>query len=144
MFTMIQVVNMESKRKFRPDPNLKLMDQVRQVMRYHHYAYRTEQTYHDWIIRYIKHFNCRRHPGDMGKTEIEAFLSHLAMKGKVSAATQRQALNAIIFLYDKVLEKENQHGTSGWHEYGRKEVECEEFILCSQTREDRGETDSPV
>ncbi len=101
---MIQIVSMESKNKFRPDPNLKFMDQVHQVMRYHHYAYRTEQTYHDWIIRYIKHFNSRRHPRDMGKTEIEAFLSHLAVKGKVSAATQRQALNAIIFLYDKVLD----------------------------------------
>ncbi len=44
---------MESKAKFRPDPKLKLMDQVTEVLRYHHYAYRTEQTYSQWIRRYI-------------------------------------------------------------------------------------------
>ena len=46
---------MENKRKFRPDPELKLMDQVREVLRYHHYSYRTENTYCDWIVRYIKY-----------------------------------------------------------------------------------------
>lgn len=44
----------KGKPKFRPDPQLRLLDQVRQVLRYHHYAYRTEQTYFDWIIRYVK------------------------------------------------------------------------------------------
>ena len=48
---------MESKQKFRADPKLKLMDQVRQVLRYHHYAYQTEKTYCDWIVRYIR-FHC--------------------------------------------------------------------------------------
>ncbi len=72
------------------------MDQVRQVMRYHHYAYRTEKTYSDWICRYIKHFGAKFHPKDMGKREVEAFLSHLAVKENVSASTQRQALNALI------------------------------------------------
>ena len=81
------------------------MDQVRQVMRYHHYAYRTEKTYSDWIRRYIKHFGAKFHPKDMGKTEVEAFLSHLAVKENVSASTQRQALNALIFLYRHVLDK---------------------------------------
>jgi integron integrase len=95
---------MENKRKFRADPQLKLMDQVREVLRYHHYAYRTEQTYCDWIVRYIKYFGSKKHPRDMGKTEIDAFLSHLATHRKVSAATQRQALNAIIFLYRHVLD----------------------------------------
>ena len=90
---------MEIKKKFRPDPNLKLMDQVRQVLRYYHYAYRTEQTYCDWIVRYIKFFNSQKHPKDMGKREIEIFPSHLATKENVAASTQRQALNAIIFLY---------------------------------------------
>ncbi len=47
---------MENKNKFRPDPDLKLMDQVRQVLHYHHYAYRTENTYCDWMVRYIKYF----------------------------------------------------------------------------------------
>ena len=96
---------MENKRKFRPDPSLKLMDQVRQVLRYHHYAYRTEQTYCDWIVRYIKYFGAKKHPQDMGKTEIDAYLSHLATERKVSASTQRQALNAIIFLYRHVLDQ---------------------------------------
>lgn len=96
---------MENKRKFRPDPSLKLMDQVRQVLRYHHYAYRTEQTYCDWIVRYIKYFGAKKHPQDMGKTEIDAYLSHLATERKVSDSTQRQALNAIIFLYRHVLDQ---------------------------------------
>ena len=96
---------MESNKKFIPDPDLKLLDQVRQVLRYHHYAYRTEQTYCDWIVRYIRYFGAKRHPRDMGKPEIEAFLSHLAVNQHVSASTQRQALNAIIFLYRHVLHQ---------------------------------------
>ncbi|MEK6766329.1 MAG: phage integrase N-terminal SAM-like domain-containing protein [Planctomycetota bacterium] len=57
---------MEIKRKFRPDSNLKLMDQVLQVLRYHHYAYRTEQTYCNWIEQYIKFHKCKKHPREMG------------------------------------------------------------------------------
>ena len=89
---------------FKPNLDLKLIDQVRQVMRYHHYQYRTEQTYCNWITRYIKFHNCLIHPREMGKLEIESFLSHLASERKVSVSTQRQALNAIVFLYTKVLE----------------------------------------
>ena len=96
---------MESKEKFRPDPSLRLMDQVRQVLRYHHYAYRTEHTYCDWILRFIKFHGCKTHPKDMGKSEIDSFLSHLATHGKVSAATQRQAMNAIAFHYRHVLDQ---------------------------------------
>lgn len=95
---------MDSKSKFKPNPNLKLMDQVKQVLRYHHYAYRTEQSYCEWIIRYLKFYDYKRHPRDMGKTEIEKFLSYLASNRKVAAATQRQALNAIVFLYTHVLD----------------------------------------
>jgi len=87
---------MENKQKFRPNPRLKLMEQVRQVMSYHHYAYRTEKTYCDWILCYIKFNGGKTHPKNMGKNEIEAFLSHLATQGKVSASTQRQALNAFV------------------------------------------------
>jgi hypothetical protein len=90
---------MESKQKFRADPKLKLMDQVRQVVRYHHYAYQTEKTYCDWIVRHIRFHGANKHSKTMGKGEIEAFLSHLAVNRNVSAATQRQALNAIVFLY---------------------------------------------
>lgn len=105
MFRRYDIDPMENKPKFRPDPGLKLMDQVRQVLHYHHYAYRTEQTYCDWIVRYIKYFGAKKHPQDMGKTEIDGFLSHLATDRKVSASTQRQALNAIIFLYRHVLDR---------------------------------------
>lgn len=97
---------MKNKPKFTPDPKLKLMDQVRQVLRYHHYALTTEQTYTQWIVRFIRYFNANQHPRDMGVQEIEAFLSHLATTEQVSAATQRQALNAIIFLYKHVLDME--------------------------------------
>ncbi|HID30377.1 MAG TPA: integron integrase [Desulfobacterales bacterium] len=96
---------MESKAKFRPDANLRLMEQVREVLRYYHYAYRTEQTYSEWILRYIKFHGAKKQPREMGKSEIEAFLSHLACDSKVSASTQRQALNAIVFLYRDVLEQ---------------------------------------
>jgi integron integrase len=95
---------MENKQKFRPDPQLRLMDQVRQVMRYHHYAYRTEKTYCDWIVRYIKFHGSKKHPRDMAKSEIEAFLSNLATHENVAASTQKQALNAIVFLYHNVLD----------------------------------------
>ncbi len=89
---------MEISKKFRPDPKLRLMDQVRQVLRNHHYAYRTEQTYCDWIMRYIRYHGGKSHPRNMGKKEIEAFLSQLAVQQKVAASTQRQAPNAIVFL----------------------------------------------
>lgn len=95
---------MENKPKFHPNPKLKLMDQVREVLRYHHYAYRTEQTYCQWILRYIHHFGGKTHPRYLGAKDVEAFLSHLATEGKVSGATQRQALNALVFLYRVVLD----------------------------------------
>lgn len=88
---------MENASPFKPNPKLRLMDQVRQVLRYYHYAYRTEQTYCDWIARFIRYLECNNHPKDMGRKEIEAFLSHLAMDLKCSASTQRQAFNAIVF-----------------------------------------------
>lgn len=81
----------------------KLLEQVRQRLRVGHYSRRTEQTYIPWIKRYIL-FHDKRHPKDMGKSEIEAFLTHLAVDRHVSAATQNQALNAILFLYRSVLE----------------------------------------
>ena len=99
---------MESKPKFKPDSRLKLMDQARQVLRYHHYSYRTEKTYCDWILRYVKYHGGKTHPNCMGKKEVEEFLSHLATHGKVSASTQRQALNAIVFLYRDVLDQSIQ------------------------------------
>lgn len=80
----------------------KLLDQVREVMRLKHYAYRTEETYVQWIRRYIL-FHDKRHPTEMGRPEIEAFLTDLAVNQQVAASTQNQALNAVLFLYHKVL-----------------------------------------
>jgi len=94
-----------NKPKFHPNPGLNLMDQVREVLRYHHYAYRTEQTYCTWILRYIHHFGGKTHPKMLGANDVERFLSHLATEGQVSASTQRQALNALVFLYRDVLDK---------------------------------------
>ncbi len=91
--------------KFIPDQDLKLMDQVRQVLRYHHYSYRTEQAYCNWIIRFIKYHRGKTYPSKMEKQKLESFLSHLATKQKVSAATQRQAMNSLIFLYQRALDK---------------------------------------
>ncbi len=94
---------MESQSKFQPDPKLKLMDQVREVLRYHHYAYRTEQAYCQWILRYIR-FHNKIHPKNLNSREIEQFLSHLTLKKNVSASTQHQALNALVFFYRNVLD----------------------------------------
>jgi integron integrase len=83
----------------------KLLDQMRDALRLKHYSYRTEETYLDWVKRYIL-FHGKRHPADMGAPEIQAFLVHLATQRQVSASTQNQALSAILFLYREVLHKE--------------------------------------
>jgi len=81
----------------------RLLDQVRQVLRVRHYALRTETCYVQWITRFIL-FHGKRHPRDMGAAEIEQFLTHLAVNGRVSASTQNQAFHALLFLYQQVLE----------------------------------------
>ena len=83
-------------------PPVKLLDQVRALIRMKHYSIRTEEAYLSWIKRFIL-FHDKRHPKDMGQKEIEAFLTHLAVNRKVAASTQNQAFNAILFLYDQVL-----------------------------------------
>ena len=97
---------MSNKKKFIPDQSHKLMDQVKETLRYYHYAYRTEQTYGKWIKQYLGFFGMSRHPNTMGAAEVEQFLSYLATERKVAASTQRQALNAIVFLYRDVLDIE--------------------------------------
>lgn len=82
---------------------LKLLDQVSDKLRVKHYSIRTEQAYVGWIKRYI-FFHDKRHPKDMGARDIEAFLTHLAVAGKVSASTQNLAKSSILFLYREVLE----------------------------------------
>ena len=86
-------------------PPPKLLDQVRNALRTHHYAIRTEEAYSDWIKRYIL-FHDKRHPNDMGHAEIEAFLTHLAVEKNVAPSTQNQARSALLFLYRYVLHKE--------------------------------------
>ena len=81
----------------------KLLDQVRDKLRVKHYSIRTEQSYVGWIKRYI-FFHDKHHPKDMGAREIEAFLTHLAVEGKVAASTQNLAKSALLFLYREVLE----------------------------------------
>lgn len=80
----------------------KLMDEVKNTLRIHHYSFRTEETYLQWIRRFIA-FSGNHHPRDIGAEEIQNFLSDLATRGQVAASTQNQALSAILFLYQKVL-----------------------------------------
>jgi integron integrase len=83
----------------------KLLDQLQDTLRTMHYSYRTEQTYLDWVRRFIL-FHKKRHPKDMGAPEIQAFLTHLVEDRNVAASTQNQALSAILFLYREVLHQE--------------------------------------
>ncbi len=82
----------------------KLLDQVRVAMRTAHYSLRTEEAYVGWIRRFIL-FHQKRHPLEMAEIEVGAFLSHLAVEGQVAAATQNQARNALLYLYDKILDR---------------------------------------
>jgi integron integrase len=118
---------------FQPNPKLKLQEQVHEVIRFFHYSPRTEEVYWHWIRRFLKFHRERstecgvrsaecgtskrgtrnaergttkwRHPRDMGAAHVAQFLSELATQGNVAAATQNQALNALIFLYSEVLHQ---------------------------------------
>lgn len=81
----------------------RLLDQLRNRLRLKHYSIRTEIQYVQWVRRFIL-FHGKRHPQEMGATEVEAFLTHLAVVGKLSVSTQNQALLALLFLYREVLE----------------------------------------
>jgi len=80
----------------------KLLDQLRDKIRLKHYSIRTEEAYADWVRRFILHHG-KRHPRELGGAEVEAFLTHLAVVGKVAASTQNQAKSALLFLYREVL-----------------------------------------
>src|SRR5439155_26977189 len=80
----------------------KLLDRVRHAVRARHYSRRTEKAYVHWIKRYI-FFHGKRHPGEMGAVEVTAFLTALAVRERVAASTQNQALNALLFLYREIL-----------------------------------------
>ena len=111
---------------FLPNPKLKFMEQCREVMRFKQLAHRSEETYLQWIRRFILFHRSRaapaggdarpsvqkwvwRHPKEMGEVEVRAFLTDLAVTRRVGAATQNQALNAMLFLYREVVG-----GEMGW------------------------------
>lgn len=83
----------------------RLLDRVRVRLHLKHYSFRTEQAYIGWIRRSIL-ANGKRHPRDMGSTEVEGFLSALAVEGRVAAGTQNQALSVLLFMYREVLSIE--------------------------------------
>jgi integrase len=89
----------------------RLLDQLREVIRIKHYSLRTEESYINWIKRFI-FFHNKKHPVEMGEKEIGAFITHLAKNENVSASTQNQALCAIVFLYKNVLNKELENTIS--------------------------------
>src|SRR5262245_30179789 len=106
-----------------PNPKARLFEQVREVMRFHHYSLRTEKTYLQWIRRYLVFHRSAdksephggwRHPRDLNAREASSFLAHLAMAGKVAASTQNQALNALVFLYSQVLQKPCRSRWTTW------------------------------
>ncbi len=87
-----------------PSGQPRLLDRVRYAIRARHYSLRTEEAYVGWVRRFIL-YHGKRHPMEMGESEINAFVTHLAVEGPVSASTQTQALSAILFLYRHVLQK---------------------------------------
>jgi integron integrase len=84
-------------------------EHVRRVLRVLHYSPRTEKAYVYWARRFFQHYGPRRNPADMGADEVRAFLSYLAVSEKVSAATQNQALCALVFLFSRVYGREIEH-----------------------------------
>lgn len=87
-----------------PNPKARLREQVHEVVRFKQFSPRTEAAYWNFIRQFI-FFHNKRHPREMGKPEVEAFLTHLAKARNVSVSTQNQALNALVFLYQQVLHQ---------------------------------------
>ena len=87
---------------FIPNPKLRLREQVREVIRFKQFSLRTGEAYWVWIRQFIV-FHNKQHPREMGKAEVETFLSHLTTAKNVAVSTQNQALNALVFLYREVL-----------------------------------------
>jgi len=92
----MEAVAMESA-PFAAPQQPRLLDCLRDKIRLKHYSIRTEYAYTDWVRRFVL-FQGKRHPRDLGATEVEAFLTHLAVVGRVSASTQNQAKSALLFL----------------------------------------------
>src|ERR1035438_3224913 len=93
--------------KLLPNPKARLKDQFHEVARFKHLSLRTETTYWEWVVRFLK-FHKKlagdwRHPCDLGSQGVTPFLTYLATERNVSVSTQNQALNALLFLYREVL-----------------------------------------
>lgn len=101
----MQKLKQVSINKSEPESKPKLLEQVRIAMRTAHYSRKTEESYTNWIKQFII-FNNKIHPDLLGKEGIKNFLNYLAVQRKVSASTQNQALSAIIYLYNKILNKD--------------------------------------
>jgi integron integrase len=124
---------MESKRNNNPtnfsSQKLKLIEQIKTVMRVYHYSKKTEEAYITWIRDYF-YFNKKRNPALLGEEEISRYINYLAVRRNVSGSTQNQALCALIFLYKRVLKKELKDLTLIWAKkakrlpvvFSRKEV----------------------
>jgi len=91
--------------RFIPNPKLKFLDQCREVMGFKRFSPRTVEAYLHWIRRFIL-WSGKRHPKEMGAVEVNGFLGHLALKERVAASTQNQALNAVVFMYRQVVGRE--------------------------------------
>ena len=89
---------------FADKPTPRLYDHIVEVLRVRHYSRRTEEAYVHWVRRYID-FHDRRHPRELAEDEVNRFLTHLAVKEHVAASTQNQALSAVLFLYEHVLQQ---------------------------------------
>ena len=89
-----------------PTAKPRLIDDLRAAIRVRHLAWSTEKSYVQWVARFCRHFGNKVHPRDMGVKEVSAYLTHLAVDRQVSASTQNQAFNAILFLYRHVIGKE--------------------------------------
>ena len=96
---------MREKTKALVTENPKLLDLIRGELKTNHYSSKTEEAYIGWIKRYIL-FHNKKHPAEMGAEEVKQFLNHLAVEQHVSASTQNQALNAILYLYKNIIKKE--------------------------------------
>lgn len=101
----IYSINKKPKPVKPPLLSTRLLDQLRERIRYLHYSLRTEQTYVYWVRAFVR-WHQLKHPAQMGKAEVEAYLSWLAAKRQVSASTHRQALAALLFLYKELLDIE--------------------------------------
>ncbi len=95
---------MENKKPFQTNPSLKLMDRVRQALSFYQYSYRTEQSYTRWIKEYIQYLGKRNVPENRYQKEVDTFLKYLSKEKKLSQSSQKQALNAIAFLYKRVFD----------------------------------------